>query len=151
MPVAGVVPDMTSDTTSFLTLQRIYIARAESDRELMRELLAETLSERGLDPSKVDSQDFNLFCKYATEVELTRIRSVEAELSAPDWFSDVSSEMWDPDSCVHWLLAMKAFEAVRSKGHSDLGDDFSKVEAELALLRIEANAMTSAFSAEQPL
>lgn len=36
-------------------------------------------------------------------------------MTNPDWFEDVKDELNDPESCAHWLVAMKAFEAARVK------------------------------------
>ena len=71
------------------------------------------------DITELDMEQFNLYFKNcANKQEVVRMRGISAELGDPKWSSDVANEWWDPSSTVFWLVAMRAFESARAKGHT---------------------------------
>lgn len=58
-------------------------------------------------------------------------------MNSPDWFEDVKDELNDAESCAHWLVAIKAFEAARlKKGHYlGLEENGGATEADLEMLK----------------
>lgn len=68
-----------------------------------------------------------------------RMNSLEKELEAPN-LEDIMMGAWEPESSMPWLVAMKAFEAVRCTTKPDIGvavcseDDFTVLKAKTAEL-----------------
>ena len=74
-------------------------------------------------------------------------RTIEQELSEPDWMEDVMGEWFDPDATPpRWLVALRAFENIANSTNPDIGKDVTKAEEELVLLREEAKKITDTFS-----
>ena len=68
------------------------------------------------------------------------MRPIKEEIDNPDWSPDIADELLcDPDgACLHWLIAMKAFEGATSRLNVDFGEDQAKIEEELSYLRAES-------------
>jgi amyloid beta precursor protein binding protein 1 len=62
-PLAGEVPDMTSDTDSFVCLQQIYRAKAEEDVHAVATILGELLSSNGRSADSISREDIATFAK----------------------------------------------------------------------------------------
>ena len=72
--------------------------------------------------SEIKKAEFDLFCKSAQQLTVTRMSTIEKELATPNT-EDVMTEQWDPDSSVPWLLAIKAFEDIRVSTKATIGTE----------------------------
>lgn len=61
----------------------------------MRQLVGDIMAKRGL--TNFDEETFALFCKNSALVDVVEMRSIQEELSAPNW-SDVVDELMDAES-----------------------------------------------------
>lgn len=78
LPVAGALPDMTADTTSYVALQRLYASKADADvTEVLR--FATTIAERRGLACRVDEQSVRDFCKRLGGIRVMRYRSIADE------------------------------------------------------------------------
>ena len=142
LPLSGVVPDMVSTTELFLELQRVYVAKANADRESMAELVKSVCGDRNLSQDTVTADELNLFCKNSAQIRVIKMRSIEEELQTPDW-EDVQDEWADPsNTSVRFLLAMKAFEAATEAGNPQLGEVEANLDADLEILKAQAKKLT---------
>ena len=94
----------------------------------------------------MNDADFGRFIKNIKTLEFICMRSITEELNTPDW-SSVQYSFYNENDCVKWLIAMRAFENLRSKGH-DLGEDESNQDAEYTLMRQECDAILALIGAE---
>ena len=87
------------------------------------------------------------------QVSVIQRRTIEQEISEPDWTEDVQGEwLCDPDATgPRWLVALRAFENLANTTHPDIGKDLEKGEEELALLKEEAKKITDSFSPDSGL
>lgn len=104
---------MVSTTGFYLSLQKIYIRKAEQDRQILKKFLHDIVTERGLTTFQLDEDNFVLYCKNLKQLKVVRMRSVTEELQNPEWSKDVASEYWDKENCTSWLIVMTAFETLR--------------------------------------
>ena len=71
-PLAGAVPDMHSDTTTFIALQRAFAAKAKKDLEAVKAKVP------GVDPDFVE-----LVCRHLGDVKFFTNINIESELTSP--------------------------------------------------------------------
>ena len=81
LPLSGSLPDMTSDTKSYLALQQCFNDKATRDREEFVTIVNELLSSVGRETVPSDSQEIELFCKNARDIRVYRLRSIADELT----------------------------------------------------------------------
>jgi len=59
----------------------------------------------------VQDEELIRFIRNAFSLQTMRMRTLEEELSEPDWFDDVSMQLMDDESTsARWFIAIKAFE-----------------------------------------
>ncbi|KAG6527192.1 hypothetical protein ZIOFF_009286 [Zingiber officinale] len=82
-PLEGSIPDMTSSTESYVILQKIYQAKAESDCLVMERRVKSILKRIGRDPDAISRAYIKNFCKNARKLAICRYRNIEDEFSSP--------------------------------------------------------------------
>ena len=120
MPVIGDIPDMTSDTVSFITLKKIYQEKAILDRqEVKRLLLTSVLGE--LDISNNLKKEFiinslnsdvnylDIICKNWQQTNLLSFTNLQSELNSPSFNDNCFFEEKDQIN-FKWYLLIQASE-----------------------------------------
>eukprot|EP00357_Protocruzia_adherens_P002316 CAMPEP_0115024230 /NCGR_PEP_ID=MMETSP0216-20121206/33053_1 /TAXON_ID=223996 /ORGANISM="Protocruzia adherens, Strain Boccale" /LENGTH=523 /DNA_ID=CAMNT_0002398127 /DNA_START=16 /DNA_END=1587 /DNA_ORIENTATION=- len=110
LPLIGSIPDMTSDTDSYINLQSIYNTRSTDDFEKTRKHLDDTLAAAGRSSEDVSDEYFQRFCKNVYTLDCLRYRDIDTEINKPN-SDDISCEFFDEDSLVHWYYALRAVDA----------------------------------------
>ncbi|CAH2059795.1 unnamed protein product [Thlaspi arvense] len=82
-PLEGSMPDMTSSTEHYISLQKIYQTKAEADCLSMEQRVKDILVKVGRDPSSISKPPIKSFCKNARKLKVCRYRMVEDEFSNP--------------------------------------------------------------------
>eukprot|EP00210_Caulerpa_lentillifera_P008498 g8106.t1 len=82
LPLNGSIPDMTSTTEYYLTLQGIYNKKAEADLNRLSTLVKDTLHTLDKPSHTIPSERISLFCKNARNLRVVRSR--------PRWFLEDS-------------------------------------------------------------
>eukprot|EP00290_Baffinella_frigidus_P008012 CAMPEP_0180130334 /NCGR_PEP_ID=MMETSP0986-20121125/7813_1 /TAXON_ID=697907 /ORGANISM="non described non described, Strain CCMP2293" /LENGTH=559 /DNA_ID=CAMNT_0022070101 /DNA_START=40 /DNA_END=1719 /DNA_ORIENTATION=+ len=88
LPLSGALPDMHSDTKSFIQLQDIYKHQAAKEYAQVSAHVQGVLAEAGLPNTTVRPEEVALACKNAANLRAVRTRSLEAEYKSPvteDW------------------------------------------------------------------
>ncbi|KAI4986062.1 hypothetical protein ZWY2020_018692 [Hordeum vulgare] len=98
LPLEGTIPDMTSLTEYYVSLQKIYQAKAESDCLAMEHRLKSILKLIGINPESISRAYIKTFCKNTRKLKVCRYRSMEEEFSSPA-LSEVQKYFADEDSC----------------------------------------------------
>lgn len=75
-PLTGIFPDMTADTDSFITLQKLYQAKSQQDLENVKQKLAAI---KGSSLNQAEVEFVTLFCKNLLMLEVTRFKSLQEE------------------------------------------------------------------------
>lgn len=139
--VSGVIPDMIGETSVYLKLQKIYIAKAEEDRAKMKEIVKAIIEERGAD--QIPEEEFVLFCKNTMNLQVDSYTSISKELAEPNW-EDVADDMsMGPEAtCARFAIAMRAFEQAWAAGNTQLGELDENQASDLEILKPIAKAIT---------
>ncbi|KAI8922701.1 hypothetical protein BC831DRAFT_474771 [Entophlyctis helioformis] len=101
LPVAGSLPDMKSDTDSFVKLQEIYRAKAREDQAAVRRYLNQILGKVGRPADSISDEDVARFCKNASALQVLRYRSIAQEHA-----SSLAASVYDENGnlAYYWLF-----------------------------------------------
>ncbi|VAI24155.1 unnamed protein product [Triticum turgidum subsp. durum] len=111
LPLEGTIPDMTSLTEYYVSLQKIYQAKAESDCLAMEHRVKSILKRIGRDPESISRAYIKTFCKNTRKLKVCRYRSMEEEFSSPV-LSEVQKYFADEDSCyaMNFYVLLRAVD-----------------------------------------
>lgn len=106
LPLCGDVPDMKSDTTTYINLQQIYRAKAKADIASVKKYLQTHLSNHHRSIDQIPDQEIAVFCKHAAFLKVLRYRSLKQEFESPR-LKLLHDAVTDPDSPIHYYLAKR--------------------------------------------
>ncbi|KQK12447.1 NEDD8-activating enzyme E1 regulatory subunit AXR1 isoform X5 [Brachypodium distachyon] len=111
LPLEGTIPDMTSQTEYYVSLQKIYQAKAETDCLAMEHRVKNILKRIGRHPDSISRAYIKTFCKNARKLRVCRYRSMEEEFNAPV-ISEVQKYFADEDSCfaMNFYILLRAVD-----------------------------------------
>ncbi|CAM9212267.1 unnamed protein product [Hapterophycus canaliculatus] len=134
--VSAEVPDMTSDTDSFITLQGLYKTKAAKDTAAVAALVDEGLARAGRPRGSVPKGEIEVFCKNAKKLLTMTTRSVEEEYGSDTCNKDeISCELADPyevpeQTPIVWYLALRAADAFKIQNGRYPGEEDDQVEGD---------------------
>eukprot|EP00300_Choanocystis_sp_HF-7_P017639 c19784_g2_i2.p1 GENE.c19784_g2_i2~~c19784_g2_i2.p1 ORF type:complete len:518 (+),score=137.98 c19784_g2_i2:48-1601(+) len=106
LPLSGHIPDMTSDSTSYITLQRAYQAKAEAD---FRNILDRVRSEQG--GELVDLELVHSMCKHGNDLACVVYPPLrDATNVSGECARTIGAFLEDSTSVYHVLIAIWAAE-----------------------------------------
>ncbi|KAF2942043.1 NEDD8-activating enzyme E1 regulatory subunit AXR1 isoform X2 [Oryza sativa Japonica Group] len=111
LPLEGTIPDMTSLTEYYVSLQKIYQAKAESDCLALEHHVKDILKRIDRDPDSISRAYIKTFCKNARKLRVCRYRSMEEEFSSPV-LSEVQIYFTDEDYCfaMNFYVLLRAVD-----------------------------------------
>lgn len=117
LPVAGVVPDMKSDTARFIHLQKTYRAKAMSDISRVKLHLIHHLTAQNRPSTAIPDAEIESFCKHAAFIKVIRYRSLEEEFTRPNTkvIQAALEEAGAQDSPIHLYLAKQAADTIKTE------------------------------------
>ena len=108
---------MTSTTDYYLDIQRIYQGKAQKDLQKFKGILNSVCTSRKVAPESIQEEEIKLFCQNSALLEVTRMRTIEQELTTPQ-FDDCQAEFYDDESLAPWFITLRATESFNTKhGH----------------------------------
>ncbi len=82
LPLSGALPDMTADTKSYVSLQRIFAEKAAEDARAVHSLMVEIAERRDIATDTIpDLSTVAAFCKTVRQARVLRSRGIMQELS----------------------------------------------------------------------
>jgi len=135
LPVVGTLPDMTSDTATYVSLQNIFLQQSQADVAAVQAHLREIASIEGLPSEGLVTLDYiKLFCKNSHALQVITYRPSVAEYEANA--INVSSLTLDDDTnCGALYLLLRAARAFRAERSRWPGADDSEVETDVPILK----------------
>jgi len=79
LPLMGTIPDMTSDTLSFIDLQYIYREKSLEDAAIVKQHLHANLTKLGLSKERISDDDIKNFCKHTLFLQVIRYSTIVDE------------------------------------------------------------------------
>eukprot|EP00039_Didymoeca_costata_P019594 m.338180 g.338180 ORF g.338180 m.338180 type:complete len:531 (+) comp18331_c0_seq1:109-1701(+) len=117
LPVRGSIPDMMSDSDTFIKLQKIYLEKARQDILTLKETVTETLSSLSLPATHISDFELTTFCKNAAFLRKIGTRSLDEEYKSFNE-EELGYMLEDPDSDIHWYVLLRAADKFKiAHGH----------------------------------
>ncbi|XP_010227671.1 NEDD8-activating enzyme E1 regulatory subunit AXR1 isoform X2 [Brachypodium distachyon] len=149
LPLEGTIPDMTSQTEYYVSLQKIYQAKAETDCLAMEHRVKNILKRIGRHPDSISRAYIKTFCKNARKLRVCRYRSMEEEFNAPV-ISEVQKYFADEDSCfaMNFYILLRAVDRLaanysRLPGIFDSTGFTSEIDEDVPRLKVAAVSVLS--------
>jgi len=83
LPLIGAVPDMHSETLTFVTIQELYHQKANYDFEAVKRYTKQNLERLGKHTDEINDATIKLFCKNCLLLRVLKYRSLEEEITNP--------------------------------------------------------------------
>ncbi|KAG5231962.1 auxin resistant family protein [Salix suchowensis] len=119
-PLEGSIPDMTSSTELYVSLQKIYQAKAEADFLI------------GRDPDSISKEMIKSFCKNARKLKICRYRPIEDEFNNPS-VAELQKNLTDEEYSVAmgFYILLRAVDRFAANYNSFLGNLKGKIPEKL--------------------
>ncbi len=107
LPLRGSIPDMTSSSDIYISLQRVYQSKARKDLESVSDHLGQLLVSLNKPSNSIPEEKIKLFCRNAAFIRVLRYRSIETELQNPN-VDELRSNLDNPDSDLVYYVLLRA-------------------------------------------
>ncbi|EEC76422.1 hypothetical protein OsI_14093 [Oryza sativa Indica Group] len=144
LPLEGTIPDMTSLTEYYVSLQKIYQAKAESDCLALEHHVKDILKRIDRDPDSISRAYIKTFCKNARKLRVCRYRSMEEEFSSPV-LSEVQKYFTDEDYCfaMNFYVLLRAVDRLAANYNRCPGIFESEIDEDVPRLKTAAVSVMS--------
>ncbi|KAJ3163335.1 NEDD8-activating enzyme E1 regulatory subunit [Geranomyces variabilis] len=117
LPLPGTVPDMHSDTESYVNLQTIYRTKARQDAAAVAARVTELVAQAGRAERPVALDEIDRFCKNAAFIKVLRYRSFaeESDPRSAEAKTIGNALASDPRDNAAWYVALRAGEECREQ------------------------------------
>lgn len=133
LPVKGTLPDMSSDTESYVTLQQIYIKKANMEAEGILRRACEIAKDLGLGQDFISEQEVKLFCKHASELHVTYGTCLADEYEKNN--VDLYRYLEDPESLTFYYVILRGVERFIDEFNTYPGQFDDHVEPDILKLK----------------
>lgn len=116
LPVAGVLPDMTADTSQYINLQNVYRQKALNDADSVYRRVQQMLRELNMSNEFITDKDVRLFCKEAAYLSVIRGSKISDEYDKNfQKASKIGEELETPDNLMGHYVALRAMDKFQSE------------------------------------
>ncbi|KAJ3052499.1 NEDD8-activating enzyme E1 regulatory subunit [Rhizophlyctis rosea] len=152
LPLAGTVPDMKSDTESFVVLQTIYKTKAKEDVQSVQRRVSQLLTSVGKSADSIPQGYVDAFCKYSAHLRVIRYRSLREEYEKP-LGQYIASKLADLDDNIVYYVLHRAVDRFFETHKRYPGYHNHEVETDVGLLKKCVTSLLSEWqvSASTPL
>ncbi|KAK9885901.1 hypothetical protein WA026_013775 [Henosepilachna vigintioctopunctata] len=149
LPVRGTLPDMASDSGSYIALQQIYQKKALSQSEFVYRRVCQIVTDLGIQQDIISEQEVKLFCKHCSELYVMRGSCIadEYEKNSPD----LSVYLEDPDSLMFSYVVLRGLERFLGEYNVYPGHLDDQVEPDVLKLKIITGKLLSEWRCTQIL
>lgn len=143
LPLSGAIPDMASDTTGYIAIQRLYHEKAANDIAAIAGRVDDIMTKLGR-PSSISPDTIKKFCKNARFLKVLRFRSLEQE-HTPETaqVSKLASELEAPDNNISYYILLRAVDRFYATHNRYPGffDDKLELETDISTLKSFVNSV----------
>ncbi|KAJ3291041.1 NEDD8-activating enzyme E1 regulatory subunit [Borealophlyctis nickersoniae] len=136
LPLAGAVPDMKSDTESYVKLQTLYRTKAREDCNLVRNRVTSLLASIDKPADAITTDEIERFCKFSSHLKVIRYRSLREEYTLNTARShNIGQWLQDLDSEIIYYVLLRAVDAFYETHKRYPGFHNEEVETDIGLLK----------------
>lgn len=144
LPVRGVIPDMTSDTNSYIKLQNIYKAKADEDAQVIYRRAQEILCKLGKPPNFISELEIKVFCKNAHCLRVLRGRSIQDEYDPKTSnVKNLVADLEHEDSDIIFYVLLRAVDRFNAEYRRYPGQNNEDVEPDIVRLKNIVSSLMS--------
>lgn len=137
LPLPGILPDMTAETSLYINLQNVYRAKALQDADFVLRRVQELLKDLNKPNDWISEKDVRLFCREAANISVIRGSKISDEYEKLSKVSQLADELENPDSLISHYIVMRAFERFKiehgyTPGEVHLETDTARIKAQAA-------------------
>ncbi|EGC36255.1 hypothetical protein DICPUDRAFT_94352 [Dictyostelium purpureum] len=132
LPLHGNVPDMTSDTESFIKLQKAYQEKSQADLTQFTNLVDQIVTKTGR--SSISPDLIKKFCKNSRFLNIIRYRSISDEFSQPKT-KMIISELEQQDNIMIFYTLLRGVDKFFNNYHRYPGSNDEDYESDISLLK----------------
>lgn len=143
-PLEGSIPDMTSSTEDYVSLQKMYQAKAETDCTAVEKHVRNILQKTGRDPNAISKATIRNFCKNARKLHVCRFRCLEDEFKSPI-LPELQKYLADEDSstAVSFYILLRAVDRFASNYNRFPGIFEGEIDEDITRLKTIAVGILS--------
>ncbi|KAJ6674692.1 NEDD8-ACTIVATING ENZYME E1 REGULATORY SUBUNIT [Salix viminalis] len=135
-PLEGSIPDMTSSTELYVSLQKIYQAKAEADFLAIQQRVKSILKRIGRDPDSISKEMIKSFCKNARKLKICRYRPLEDEFNNPS-VAELQKHLTDEEYSVAmgFYILLRAVDRFAANYNSFPGQFEGEMDEDISRLK----------------
>lgn len=133
LPVRGTLPDMTSDSESYIKLQQLYQSKAQEQADAIYRKCGQIAVNNGAHQDFVLESEAKRFCKHASEIHVMRGSCIADEYTKH--CPDLSSYLEDPDSLIFYYVILRGLERYIGEFNTYPGQYDDHVEPDVLKLK----------------
>jgi len=142
LPLMGSIPDMTSDTQTYIALQEVYQKKAQDDIEAVTRYVAANLSRVGKSVDSISQEEIKLFCKNALYLRLVRTSSLNQEYAKETArLEDMASALEDPDTNLVYYFLLRSVDRFWADKNRFPGWQDDQVQPDIPLLKAHVEGL----------
>uniref|UniRef100_A0A182PP46 Queuine tRNA-ribosyltransferase accessory subunit 2 n=1 Tax=Anopheles epiroticus TaxID=199890 RepID=A0A182PP46_9DIPT len=150
LPVPGVLPDMTADTNSYISLQTVYRNQAAHDAEIVFRRARQLLKELNKPNDLITDKDVRLFCREAANIAVVRGTKITDEFDKGyHRSSHIASVLETPNSLMGHYIVLRALDRFQADYGCLPGE--SEAESDTTGMKSIAAKMLSEWGIGTPL
>ncbi|KAG4302789.1 hypothetical protein PCK1_000949 [Pneumocystis canis] len=113
LPLSGALPDMRSDSKSYIQLQNVYEQKAQEDFECVRQHVQNILISMKQSISRISDEKIRIFCKQSKYIKVMYYRSLEQEYKYPN-LELIKSSFSTPNNLIAWYIALRSYNKYKT-------------------------------------
>uniref|UniRef100_A0A2M4CYD2 NEDD8-activating enzyme E1 regulatory subunit n=1 Tax=Anopheles darlingi TaxID=43151 RepID=A0A2M4CYD2_ANODA len=134
LPVPGVLPDMTADTNSYISLQNVYRTQAAHDADIVFRRARQLLKELNKPNDLITEKDVRLFCREAANIAVQRGTKIADEFDKGYRAVSIASGLETPSSLMAHYVVLRALDRFQAEygcapGESEAESDTSRIKS----------------------
>jgi NEDD8-activating enzyme E1 regulatory subunit len=122
LPLSGIIPDMTAETSSYINLQNIYRSKAIQDSDVICRRVKELLEQLNKTCDWITEKDVRLFCREAAYLAVVRGTKISDEYEKGSNTALIASELENIESLMGHYVVMRAMDRFRTEHGSMPGE-----------------------------
>ncbi|GLV33977.1 beta-Amyloid precursor protein binding protein 1 [Carabus blaptoides fortunei] len=136
LPLKGSLPDMTADTTSYISLQQLYHKQANADTEIVHRRTQQLLQQLGQAQDSITEAEVRLFALHASQIDVIRGSCVADEYSTGiNSINDIVNNLENPDSLMVYYVILRGLDRFLSEFNTYPGEFDDQVEPDVSKLK----------------
>mmetsp|Transcript_361 Transcript_361/g.614 ORF Transcript_361/g.614 Transcript_361/m.614 type:complete len:534 (-) Transcript_361:106-1707(-) len=148
LPVTGVLPDIHSDTTSYIALQTLMRDQSQKDAAVVMSFVNDILSSCGRVPGSISMEYIVSICKHAHEIRHISFSPLQEEEENVDKLGEVFGELWEEEEILNFgnYVLLRASQDFYLKHNHYPGQNLNGPESDHASFKGDIQTILQSFS-----